>query len=110
MEAMTPEERFTRIENLLSALTEHQAQHKEQMAAHEAIHNKEIAELRDMQKAIAAGMIELQQTQRVTEQELRALAESTRTLDKELREAQKTTEEKLHILIDTVDRIIRGKK
>jgi septal ring factor EnvC (AmiA/AmiB activator) len=117
MEPMTPEERFTKIENFLNATAEHQAQFAEQMAAQDARHAEEMSELRNMQRAIAAGMIELQQTQRelqqtqrATEQELKTLAESTRTLDKELREAQKLTEEKLHILIETVDRIIREKK
>jgi hypothetical protein len=33
-----------------------------------------MSELRNMQRAIAAGMIELQQAQRTTEQELKALA------------------------------------
>jgi septal ring factor EnvC (AmiA/AmiB activator) len=76
------------------------------LAAQETRHSEEMSELRNMQRAIAAGMIELQQTQRATEQELKALAESTRELDK----AQKITEEKLHILIETVDRIIRDRK
>jgi hypothetical protein len=117
MDPMSPEERFTRIENFLNATAEHQAQHAEQMAAltaglaaHEVRHAQEMSELRNMQRAIATGAIELQQAQRATEQELKALAESTRTVDKELREAQKITEEKLHILIKTVDRIIREKK
>ena len=51
-------------------------------------------------------MIELQQAQR-------NMAETERILTsgiQELREAQQTTEEKLHALIDTVDRIIRNQK
>jgi uncharacterized phage infection (PIP) family protein YhgE len=127
MEPMTPEERFTRIENFLNTVAEHQARHAGQMtaltaglAAQETTHSQEMSELRNLQRAIAGGMIELQQgqrelqqgqrevqqAQRTTEQELKALAESTRELDK----AQKITEEKLHILIETVDRIIRDRK
>jgi hypothetical protein len=81
MEPMTPEERFTKIENLLSAVSENQAKHD--------------AAIRDLIV--------------VSRTTLTAIAE-LREGDKELREAQKVTEEKLHVLIDTVDRIIREKK
>ena len=104
---MTPEERFTKIENFLSTVAEHQAQHAEQMAelrsqerTQHARHAEEIAELRQMQTTMAAGMIELQQ-------DLKALAETVRANGEIMEERQRITEEKIHALIDTVDRIVR---
>ena len=71
---MTPEQRFTKIENSLSALAEHYAQHA-----------KDVRELRRMHKGLVIAVVKIA-------------------------DAQRTTEEKLHTLIDTVDRIIRGLK
>ena len=75
---MTPEERFTKIENFLSTVAEHPAH----MADHQARHDKDIGELREIQKGVGLAIL------KVTE-------------------AHHATEEKLNALIDTVDRIIR---
>jgi hypothetical protein len=99
MEPMTPEERLTKIENALQSLTENQARHD--------------AAIRDLilvsrtflesQKETAAQIQELRQEFR---QELR----QTQQAQQALFEQQRSTEEKLHALIDTVDRIIRNQK
>ena len=89
---MTPEERFTKIENFLSAVAEHQAH----MAEHRARHDKEIQDLRDMQKSMTLAITKVAEAQRRT-------ADAHRRTE----ETQQVTEKKLNALIDTVDRIIR---
>ncbi len=81
---MTPEERFTRIENLLGTVAEHQAHHEE-----------DIRELRDMHKGMTLAITKVAEAQRST-------ADAHRLTE----EAQQVTEKKLNALIDTVDRII----
>ena len=76
---MTPEERFTRIENFLSTVAEHQAH----MSEHQANHDQDIKELREIQKGVSIAIMKVA-------------------------EAHHATEEKLSALIDTVDRIIRS--
>ena len=75
---MTPEERFTKIENALGAVAENQGKHD----------------------AAIQGLIRVSRTliesQQKTDEQI-----------KELREAQKETDDKLNTLIATVDRIIR---
>ena len=85
---MTPEERFTKIENFLSTIAEHEAhlfEHQARMAEHQIHHDKDIQEIREMQKEMQKGT---------------ALAIA------KVAEAQQITEQKLNALIDTVDRII----
>jgi hypothetical protein len=88
MEAMTPEERFTKIENLLFTLTENQLRHdagiRDLIVVSRTTLNA-IGELREGQKELQASQMELQ-------------------------ESQKATDDKLHILIETVDRIIRSQQ
>ena len=52
---LTPEERFTKIENFLSAVAEHQAH----MAAHQARHDEQIQDLREMQKRMTLAIDKL---------------------------------------------------
>ena len=75
---MTPEQRFTKIENVLSSVAEHQAQTAE---AHRR-HDEEIHELRQMHKGliVAVGKIaeaqnSLTETQRLTAEKLNAFIE-----------------------------------
>jgi uncharacterized coiled-coil DUF342 family protein len=75
---MTPEERFERIETTLEK------------------HNDAIR-----------GLIVVSRTCLDSIQELRDGVKELRDSVKELREAQAATDEKLNILIDTVDRVIR---
>jgi chromosome segregation ATPase len=115
MYGMTPEERFTRIENLLTTLTDRQV-------LHEAEIEKLNAGIRDL-VVVSRTLVDAQketnaQIQAVTSDidqlrgsidQLRGSIDDLRGAHSELREAQKTTEEKLHILIETVERIIRQK-
>ena len=75
---MTPEERLTRIENVLENTAEQSDKHNEAIRS-----------------LILVGRTCLDSIQRVSAD-----------IDK-LREAQSTTDEKLNILVDTVDRIVR---
>ena len=93
---MTPEERLTRIETLLQATTEHQARQQEQL-------DRQVQEI-DKQNEGIRGLITVARTCLDSIQEMR---EAQREAFKELRDAQAATDEKLNILIDTVDRIIR---
>jgi hypothetical protein len=88
MEPMTTEERFTRIENTIQSLTEIQARHD--------------AGIRDL-IVVSRTILE---SQKETTVQIQALASEVG----QLREAQQATDEKLHILIETVDRIIRNLK
>ncbi len=74
MEGMTPEERFTKIENAIYAMTELQA--------------RDESAIRD----------------------LIGVSRTVLNAIDDLREAQKSTDEKLHIFIETVDRLIRNQK
>jgi chromosome segregation ATPase len=108
MHDMTPEERFTKIENLLATVAEYQAMQAENQARRDAEidkHNAEIdkhnAALRDL-VAISRTLID---SHKLTATEISQLRESIA----KLRDRQEATGEKLHILIETVDRIIRNK-
>jgi hypothetical protein len=86
---MTPEERFTRIENVLHTV----GQDIEKQ-------NEEIRSLIIVSRTCLDSIKEMRETHREDHKRLEA------DIDK-LREAQSTTDQKLNILIDTVDRIIR---
>jgi hypothetical protein len=73
LELMTPEERFTLIENTLKYAAELHAQHAE-----------ETMKLQELYKGLVVAI-------------------------GKLAEGQRATEEKLHALIETVDRIIRDR-
>ena len=89
---MTPEERLTRIENNLQAMTEQQARRDMEIDKHkEAIRS-----------LIVVG--------RTCLDSIKEMRESHDADYKKLLEAQAATDEKLNILIDTVDRIIRRDK
>jgi hypothetical protein len=96
---MTPEERFTRIENFLLTVAEHQADHD----AHFREMEGGLAELRAAQTTLAIAMTHVAEAQRRTDEALERLARShERTED-----VQRITEASLNALIETVDRIIR---
>jgi chromosome segregation ATPase len=92
---MTPEQRFTTIENLLAALTEAQVRNEAQIEAHSAAIEKQNAGIRDL-LAVSRTLVDAQM-------------KTTAHID-ELRDAQKSTEDKLHALIETVDRLIRSRQ
>jgi archaellum component FlaC len=86
MDAMTPEERFTKIENYLGALTEHQVRHAEEIRELREMHR----ELTEMQKGMVLAISNVAEAQRTTEAQ------------------QQITAQRLDELIKTVDRIIRS--
>ena len=93
---MTPEERFTRIENFLRTVAEQHAR----MNEHQLRHDHDIQEihaiLKETQKGTALAIAKIAEAQRRTAQAHRQTGE-----------AQLVTEEKLNALIETVDRIVR---
>ena len=100
---MNPEERLDRIENVLQATAEQQARQQDQLGTF----GKEIEKQNDGIRSLIVvartcldSIKELRENQRVVHDRLAA------DIDK-LREAQSVTDEKLNILVDTVDRIIR---
>ena len=96
---MTPEEqRWTKIENALSALAEHVGRHDEEMAEIRAESRASQTELRAAQKVMTLAIAKLAEEQRSSSREIR-----------EIRELHRDTEEKLNALIATVDRIIRDR-
>ena len=110
MEEMTPQERFTKIENLLATLTETQIRHEAEIDKH----NAAIRDLIVVSRTMLDSIGELRESQRGLQTELREeFEERQKRFDEglaQLREAQKITDEKLHILIETVDRIIRNQQ
>jgi hypothetical protein len=102
MEAMTPEERFTKLENLLATLTENQLSH-----------DAAIRDLIVVSRTTLNAIGELREGQKELQESHRKLQESHRKLQESqmgLQESQKATDDKLHILIETVDRIIRNQQ
>jgi ABC-type transporter Mla subunit MlaD len=81
---MTPEQRFTKIENLLQTITEIQARHE-----------GDFAELKESQK-------ELKESQKKTDEQISRLAESMNRLS----DMQERTEFRLVSLIEHVDRVV----
>jgi hypothetical protein len=113
MHGMTPEERFTTIENLLAALTESQVRNEAQIAAHNTAIEQQNAGIRDLIAAsrtlVDAQMKTTAQIEAVTSN-IDLLSQSQKELRDEMRETQKATEDKLHALIETVDRLIRSQQ
>ena len=96
---MTPEERFTKIENAIQALTETQARHDTQIGGLITQVEKQNAGIEKQN----AGIRDLIVVSRTLMDTVSKLIETVA----ELGEAQKHTDEKLNALIDTVDRIVR---
>jgi hypothetical protein len=88
MEDMTPEERYRRIDNFMNLAAEFHAKHSELLARHDAGIERHDAAIRDL-IVVSRTLVDSHQ---------KAAAEMA-----EIRES-------LHILIDTVDRIIRKRE
>jgi hypothetical protein len=110
---MTPEERFTTIENLLASVTEAQVRNEAQIEANNAAIEKQNAGIRDL-VIVSRTLVEAQtkmtdaQT-KATEAQMQTTAQ-IEAVSAELRETQKATEDKLHALIEIVDRMIRNQQ
>ena len=96
---MTPEERFTKIETAIQALTETQARHDTQIGGLITQVEKQNAGIEKQN----AGIRDLIVVSRTLMDTVSKLGETVA----ELSEAQKHTDEKLNALMDTVDRIVR---
>ena len=99
MYGMTPEERFTAIESLLASLSEAQVRNEAQIEASNAAIEKQNAGIRDL-VIVNRTLVEAQMK---TTAQIEAVSA-------ELREKHKATEDKLHALIEIVDRMIRNQQ
>jgi hypothetical protein len=115
MHDMTPEERFTRIENILGTVAEFHARQAEIQARHDAEIERTHAAIDKHSAAIDKHSAVIDKHNAAIRDLVvisRTLIDSHERIEAEidkLREAQLATDEKLHILIETVDRIIRNK-
>jgi len=81
--------------------------HREESRQFEQRHNKEIAEIRELQNAFAAAMLRSEESHEKTKQEHeKKMAEMSWVHEELIR----NIEENLSALIKTVDEIIRGRK
>jgi hypothetical protein len=96
---LTPEERFNYIERLLETTAERQALQQEQLSRC----GQEI----DKHNEAIRGLIVVARTCLDSIKDLREDGKRVSEGIDKMREAQSITDEKLNILIDTVDRIIR---
>jgi DNA repair exonuclease SbcCD ATPase subunit len=100
---MTPEERLTRIETLLQTTAEQQARLQQQLGQHAQQIEKQNDGIRSLIVVARTGLDSLQEFRELQRKD----HEEWSTQMKELRDAQAATDERLNVLIDTVDRIIR---
>jgi hypothetical protein len=108
MDGMTSEERFTKMENVLAAVIENQAKHDAGIRDLIAVSRTVVDSQKQTTAQINALTSDLSQLRGAID-DLREGQKELQEGQKELREAQKATEDKLHALIETVDRIIRQK-
>ena len=107
---MTPEERFSNIERVLlrtaEQLSKLQVRQAEQgkLQAQQAEHIQNLIADGDKQNEAIRSLVVVSRTVLTSVQEMRAAQDK---MVEEARELSKHTDEKLNILIDTVDRIIR---
>jgi hypothetical protein len=106
---MSPEERFTKIENAIESLIGTQAEHAAQI-------DKQNAGIRDLivvSRTVLTSIQQLQTAQskmiEVQDKMIEECRELHKNMIEEVRELHKHTDEKLNILIDSVDRIIRNR-
>ena len=99
---MTPEERFTTMQNLLQAMMEHQAKQQERIEKQtEQIdkHTEQIEKHTEQIEKQNAGIRDLVVVSRTVLNSIQ-----------ELHDVQAATDGKLNVLIDTVERIIRRRE
>jgi len=107
---MTPEERFTNIERVLERTAEQISKLQVEEAEQSKLQSQQAEQIRnliangDKQNEAIRSLIVVSRTVLSSIQEMRAAQEK---MIEEARELSKHTDEKLNILIDTVDRIIR---
>lgn len=107
---MTPEERYTRLENFLHALMEHRARQQELIDKHTQQIDKHTEQIDKHTVQIdknTAGIRDLIVVTRTVLDSIQELREVQRKDHEQMKSAHAATEEKLNILVETVDRIIR---
>ena len=109
MDPMTPEERFTKIENALNTTAGYLARQAETFARHDAENERQNAAI-DKHNAAIRDLITVSRTVLDSQKETTTQIQTLASEIGKLRDAQQATDEKLHILIETVDRIIRDRK
>jgi hypothetical protein len=115
-DSMTPEERFKRIENLLEMSVEYLARHDGAMSKHDEAMAKHDEAIVRLNEAMARNEAEIEKHAAairdliVVSRTVLEAAKETRASIAELRTAQKLTEEKLHVLVAKIDRIIGPEK
>jgi hypothetical protein len=117
---MTSEEWFRKMENLLAAMMEHHAKqqdeidkHTQQIKEHSAESDKNTAAIKDLivvSRTLLNSIQETGEARRKDREEWDARKKEWDARMKELSDRQAATDEKLHILIETVDRIIRNQQ
>jgi len=107
---MTPEERFTNIERVLERTAEQLSKLQVEQAEQSKLQSQQTEQIRnliadgDKQNEAIRSLIVVSRTVLSSIQEMRSVQDK---MIEEARELSKHTDEKLNILIDTVDRIIR---
>jgi hypothetical protein len=97
---MTPEERFDKIEDVLQRTAEQQAQHEREI-------DKQNEAIRSLIVVARTCLDSIKDMRESHDADYKKLRESHDADFKKLVEAQAATDEKLNILVNTVDRIIR---
>jgi hypothetical protein len=99
MYGMTPEERFSTIENLLASLTEAQVRNDGAL-------EKMNASSRDL-VVVSRTLVDAQMK---TTAQIEAVTSDISRLSQAQKDSHDEMREKLHALIDIVDRLLRGRK
>ena len=100
---MTPEERMDRLETAMERQNQEIDKHNAAIRDLIVVSRTTLTSIQELHTAHAEHVAE---TDRQMAENGRKIKDILKSIE-ELREAQATTDEKLHILIDTVDRIIR---
>jgi len=116
---MSAEERFIRIENLLGTLTEHHVRHAVEMEEIRQTNQKSHQSNQQFKEMVFTAGAKIFTLMRKNQVQIRELQEGQRQFQEGLRqierkhlslqELHRETEEKVHMLMDTVDRIIRNR-
>jgi len=102
---MTTEERFTRIENALQAVSENQARHESAIRDLIIVSRTLLESQKELRQVVEEIQYDWREAHRVIDVKLAELADADRRLGEKL----ETTTDKLNSLIQVVDRITRRK-
>jgi hypothetical protein len=106
---MTPEERFTIMQNLLQAMMEHDAKQQERIEKQSEQIDKHTEQIEKHAELIQKHSEQIEK-QNAGIRDLIVVSRTVLNSVQELRDAQAATDGKLNILIDTVERVIRRRE